>query len=165
MALSKQVEVQRKDAPHNCCSENNPQRKTTMTSFVAAAVLYIWVYFADSFSIIPSFISPFRCSPSVLPTKCMSGVLLISSKGASLCVCCCQCCCRAMWVCTYVCVGDLTGVVVAAVWALSGLQSTAENSVPQGAGPDRAEGARGRRGSSSTYPPGWRTGCQAAAAA
>lgn len=71
-----------------------------------------------------------------------------------------------MWVCTYVCVGDLTGVVVvAAVWAPSGLQLTAEISVPQGAGPDRAEGARGRRGSSSTYPPGWRTGCQAAAAA
>lgn len=38
VALLKQVEVQREVVPHNCCSENNPQR-TTMLSFDAAAVL------------------------------------------------------------------------------------------------------------------------------
>lgn len=68
VALSKQVEVQRKVVPHNCCSEYNPHR-TNLSSAVAAAVLYVWVYFANSFSIIPSFNSPFRRSPSVLPTS------------------------------------------------------------------------------------------------
>lgn len=34
MALSKQVEVQREVAPHNCCSEYNPQRTTTSPFFL-----------------------------------------------------------------------------------------------------------------------------------
>lgn len=72
----------------------------------------------------------------------------------------CALCCWAS-VCVCVC------YVVNGSMSQSGLQSTRlrlSSSLGQG-GPDWTEGARGTDRTGSTCPPGWRTGCPAAAAA
>lgn len=116
MALSKQVEVQREAAPHNCCSENSPQR-TTRPPFVAAAASLCW----DSRQLLqmPSF--------SFADQKCyLKGVtagVLCMIERACVCVC-----------------------VMVAGGALLGLQSTQlDFSFLYWAEQDRAGGARGRR--------------------
>lgn len=68
VALSKQVEVQREAAPHNCCPEYSPQRITT-PPLVAAAASHVWIDFAFSVSVLIFLVSPFRCSPLVSLTN------------------------------------------------------------------------------------------------
>lgn len=129
---------------------------------VAAAVLYVWVYFANSFPIIPSFNSPFRCSPSVLPTGVWKVCYYVFKGSVTVCGAMVLPCMSA-YVYEAVCMCE---------WQRELCQDCSQHSWSSasfegegGAGQDRAEGAGGTEGSGSTYPPGWRTGCRAAIAA
>lgn len=122
-----------------------------MSSVVAAAVLYVWVYFANSFPIIPSFNSPFRCSPSVLPTGVWKVCYYVFKGSVTVCGAMVLQCMSA-YVYEAVCVSGNVSSVRTAVNTAGVQLPSRERGEGEGAGQDRAEGAGGRRGAALLIP-------------